>query len=60
MLASGIKDQSKANTITAVNGHILSGLREDDEVTLNITTDQNTELIFDGTTTAKLTVMKLD
>ncbi len=60
MLASDIKGQAKANTITAVNGHILAGLREDDEITLNITTDQNTELIFDGTTTAKLTVMKLD
>lgn len=60
MLASDIKGQAKSNTITAVNGHILSGLREDDEITLIITTDQNTELIFDGTTTAKLTVMKLD
>lgn len=60
MLASDIKGQAKANTITAVNGHILAGLTENDEITLNITTDQNTELIFDGTTTAKLTIMKLD
>ena len=60
ILTSGIKGQAKVNTITAVNVHILFGLREDDEVTLNITTDQNTGLIFDGTTTAKLTVMKLD
>ena len=60
ILTSDIKSQAKANTITAVNGHILFDLRKDDEVILNITTDQNTGLIFDGTTTAKLTVMKLD
>lgn len=58
--SSDIKVQAKANTITQVNGSLLFGLAEGDEVTFVITSEQNTELIFDGTTGAKLTVIKLD
>lgn len=58
--ASDIKSEGKANTINKVNGSVLFGLVEDDEITLVITTEQETELIFDGTTTAKLSVIKLD
>lgn len=58
--SSDIKVQAKANTITQVNGSLLFGLAEGDEVTFVITSEQNTELIFDGTTNAKLTVIKLD
>lgn len=60
VLASDIKGQAKANTINSVNGHVLFGLLENDEVTFIINTEQSTELIFDDTTNAKLTVMKLD
>ena len=58
--SSDIKVQSKANTITQVNGSLIFGLAEGDEVTFVITSEQNTELIFDGTTGAKLTVIKLN
>lgn len=57
---SEIKGEGKANSINSVNGFIFFGLVEDDEITLVITADQDTDLIFDGTTNAKLSVMKLD
>ena len=46
--------------ISSINGSTLFALTEDDEVTLVITTDQDTDLIFDGTIHAKLSVIKLD
>lgn len=60
ILGSDIRGEGKANSISSVNGSVIFGLTENDEVTLVITTDQNTDLIFDGTTNAKLSVMKLD
>ena len=57
---SDIKGDAKANSITRVSGSVLFGLVEDDEITLVITTDQNTDFIFDGTTNAKLSIIKLD
>lgn len=57
---SNVKGEAKANSISKVNGSLLFSLFENDEVTFVITADQNTELIFDGTTNAKLTVVKLD
>lgn len=58
--ASVIKGEGKANSISSINGSTLFALTEDDEVTLVITTDQDTDLIFDGTINAKLSVIKLD
>lgn len=58
--SSNIKGRSQTNDISKVNGSLIYGLIEDAELTLNITTDQDTELIFDGTTTAKLSIIKLD
>lgn len=46
--------------ISSINGSTLFALAEDDEVTLVITTDQDTDLIFDGTINAKLSVIKQD
>ena len=46
--------------ISSINGSTLFTLTEDDEVTLVITTDQDTDLIFDGTINSKLSVIKLD
>lgn len=46
--------------ISSINGSTLFALTEDDEVTLDITTDQDTDLIFDGTINAKLSVIKQD
>lgn len=46
--------------ISSINGSTLFALAEDDEVTLVITTDQDTDLIFDGTINEKLSVIKLD
>lgn len=60
VIASDIKTEGKANSISKVSGSVLFGLIADEEVTLVITTDQDTELVFDGTTTAKLSVVKLD
>ena len=58
--ASVIKGEGKANLISSINGSTLFALTEDDEVTLAITTDRDTDLIFDGTINAKLSVIKLD
>ena len=60
MAASNIKVEAKANTKNLIGSSLLYALKKDDEVTLNITANNNTELIFDGTTTAKLSVIKLD
>ena len=57
---SDIKGEAKANSITNVVGSTLYPLKEDDEVTLVITAENATELIFDGTTTASLAVIKID
>lgn len=46
--------------ISSINGSTLFALTEDDEVILDITTDQDTDLIFDGTINAKLSVIKQD
>lgn len=58
--ASVVKGEGKANSISSINGSTLFALAEDDEVTLVITTDQDTDLIFDGTINSKLSVIKLD
>lgn len=57
---SEIKGEGKANTISSVSGTLIYSLTEDDEITLVIKTDSNAELIFDGTTNAKLSAIKLN
>lgn len=57
---SDIKVEGKANSISKVNGSVIFGLTEDDEITFVITSEQDTDLIFDGTTNVKLSVIKLD
>lgn len=58
--ASNVKVQAKANTIQQVYGSALFALVEGDEVTLVISSEKNTDLIFDDTTCAMLSVIKLD
>ena len=58
--ASEVRGVGKKDAITFVYGSLLFSLTEEDEVTLIIKTDKDTDLIFDGTTNAKLTVVKLD
>ena len=58
--SSNIKGQAKANSRTSINGTLIFGLAEGDEITFVITAENNTELIFDGTTNAKLSIIKLD
>lgn len=57
---SPINGEGKVNSISSVTGSLLFSLAEGDEVTLVITSEQETDLIFDGTTNAKLSVIKLD
>ena len=57
---SEIKVQGKANNISSASGSVFFGLTEDDEITLVITSEKDTDLIFDGTTNARLSVLKLD
>lgn len=57
---SPIKGEGKVNSISSVTCSLLFSLAEGDEVTLVITSEQETDLIFDGTTNAKLSVIKLD
>ena len=58
--SSVIKGEGKAGSITTLNGSFIFSVAEDEEVTLVITTDKNTDLIFDGTTNARLSIIKLD
>ncbi len=58
--ASDIKTQGKANTISKVNGSVLFAIAEETELTLVITSEKETNLIFDGTTNAILTAIKID
>lgn len=58
--ATDIKCQAKANTLCEVFGTALLTLNEGDELTLFINSKQTTELILNGTTSAKLSTMKID
>lgn len=60
ILVSDIRSEGKANSISRVNGSVIFGLTENDEVTRVITKNQNIDLIFEEITNAKLNVMKLD
>lgn len=60
ILGSDIQCESKANVISQVFGTVITQLVEDDELSLVIKTDTNTDLIFDGSTNAKLSIIKLD
>lgn len=57
--ASNIECEAKANIINKVYGTVIFALLEDDELSLSIRTNQDTELIFDGSTSAKLSIIKL-
>lgn len=58
--SSDIRGEAKANSISKVIGTLIHNLIEYDEVTLVITTDKTTNLIFDGSTNAKLSLIKLN
>lgn len=58
--ASDIECEAKANQISKVFGTVIAGLLENGDVSLVIRSEQNTELIFDGSTSAKLSIIKLD
>lgn len=52
--------EGKANVISGVTGSSIFALTENDEVTLTITSENDTELIFDDNTNAMLNIIKLD
>lgn len=56
---SDIKVQGQANSINNVSGCLLYDFAEFDEITFVINPDKDTNLIFDGTTNAKLSLIKL-
>lgn len=58
--ASDIEFEAKANIISNVFGTVIAPLIAGDELSLIIKTTETTELIFDGSTTAKLSIIKLD
>lgn len=58
--ATDIKCQAKANTLSEVFGTALLTLNDGDELTLFINSERTTELILNGTTSAKLSTMKID
>lgn len=58
--SSKVKVEEKANVISGVTGSSIFALTEDDEVTLTITSENDTELIFDDNTNAMLNIIKLD
>lgn len=60
IVGSDIKCEAKANQICNAYGIVIAGLPEDSELTLVIKTEQDAELIFDGSVTAKLSVIKID
>lgn len=57
---SNIKGTAESNKRTQVNGSTLFSLVEKDEVTLVITSEKDTDLIFDGSTNALLNIIKID
>ncbi len=58
--ASNIRFSSKANTIFSISNSTIHTLNENDEITLVIAAFNNTEFIFDNTTNASLSVIKLE
>lgn len=58
--SSKVRVEGKANVIIGVTGSSIFALTEDDEVTLTITSENDTELIFDDNTNAMLNIIKLD
>lgn len=58
--SSKVKVEEKANFISGATGSSIFALTEDDEVTLTITSENDTELIFDDNTNAMLNIIKLD
>ena len=54
------KVTSKANQLNRINASAFFGLIEGDEVTLVIKSDKATDLIFEDTINAKLTILKVD
>lgn len=58
--SSKVKVEEKANVISGATGSSIFALTEDDEVTLTITSENDTELIFDDNTNAMLNIIKLD
>lgn len=60
IIASDIEYEAKANVINNVYGTVITFLIVDDELSLIIKTTETTELIFDGSTSAKLSIIKLN
>lgn len=58
--AGNIKINGKANTVTSVSATTFYPLKENDEITMVINSEKDTDLIFDDTTNAILSVIKLD
>lgn len=58
--ASSIKVEGKANSINNVSGSIFLSLVEFDEVNLVITSEQDADLIFNGTTNGRLSIIKIN
>lgn len=55
-----IKGSAKANTATKINGSTIFALTLDEEITLMLISDTNTEITIDAGNNALLSVIKLD
>lgn len=60
ILGSDIKVDAKQNVRTVFFNSVITNLYEDEDITLTIETDKDVNFTFDGTTVAKINVIKID
>lgn len=60
VIGGDVKGFGKANEIISVSSSLVFSLTENDEITLIIRTENDSNLIFGDNTNARLSVMKLD
>lgn len=59
IVGSDVKVDAKQNTRTLITGSVITALYEDEDITLTIETDKNVDFTFDGTTVAKISLIKI-
>lgn len=60
VISGDVKGFGKANEIISVSSSLVFSLTENDEITLIIRTENDSNLIFGDNTNTRLSVMKLD
>lgn len=60
IISSDIECEARANIISNIYGTTLGTLLENDELSLVIKASQDVDLMFNGSTSAKLSIIKLD